>query len=175
MTREIWVTSDTHFNQANILKFSTGRGEDFDSLSEMNEVMVERWNSVVKAGDYVYHLGDVFFGPKEEFKTLWPRLNGAKRLIVGNHDDVKFLSSGSFFKKVMLWRMFPEYKTVLTHIPLLMNVDESRKYQINVHGHLHRNKVDDPRYYNAGVELNDYTPLHLYTLLESLQQINQGE
>ena len=49
--------------------------------------MIENWNSVVKKGDYVYHLGDVFFGSKETFPALWNRLNGSKRLIIGNHDD----------------------------------------------------------------------------------------
>jgi calcineurin-like phosphoesterase family protein len=179
--RDIWVTSDTHFNHSNILRFDNGRGDDFDTVSEMNETMVQNWNNVVKPGDIVYHLGDVFFGSKDEFKSMWPRLHGRKRLIPGNHDDIKFLSSGSFFQKVMMWRMFPEYNTVLTHVPIHMGNDESRKYQTNIHGHLHRNLVTIPnkkgmmtkhpdmRYHSVCVEHTNYTPVHLYSLMDELK------
>ena len=120
---DIWVTSDSHWNHVNILKFTdsnTGKlvRPEFKDVTDMNETMIRNWNSVVKPGDKVYHLGDVFFGDKEWFKRMWPRLNGSKRLIIGNHDDVKFLSSGGFFQKVMMWRMFPEFNILMSHVPL---------------------------------------------------------
>ena len=79
MAGDIWVISDTHFNHSNILTFSDKVGNPvraFSSVEEMNEIMIDRWNSVVKPGDKVYHLGDVLFGDKEAFSRLWPRLNG---------------------------------------------------------------------------------------------------
>lgn len=165
----VWVTSDTHFNHSNILSFCDGRGCDFKSVKEMNECLIDNWNSVVKQGDKVYHLGDVFFGPKEDFKTLWPKLNGSKRLIVGNHDDVKFLSSGGFFKKVSMWRMFPEFNCVLTHVP----IHESGLYRmksdsqmLNIHGHTHRNGSPEGNYKSVCVELTNYTPVNIEELAE---------
>lgn len=160
---DIWFTSDTHFNHENILKFEGGRPE-FSSVEEMNEVMIENWNSVVKPGDRIYHLGDVFFGSREEFKKLWPRLNGSKRLIVGNHDDIKFLSSGGFFKKVYMWRMFTEHNFVASHVPLHPNSlyrHKKQKWLKNVHGHTHRNGPSDPNYRSVCVEMTNYTPVHL--------------
>lgn len=70
MPRDIWLISDTHFNHANILKFTDSRTglpvrPGFESVDHMNEHMIERWNSVVKPGDIVYHLGDVVMGNKE--------------------------------------------------------------------------------------------------------------
>ncbi len=47
--RDIFVTSDTHFRHANILKFTdsaTGeliRGNRFADVDEMDEHMIERW------------------------------------------------------------------------------------------------------------------------------------
>jgi len=65
MARDIWVISDTHFDHANILNFTDKVGKptrNFADVDEMNETMIANWNSVVKPGDKVYHLGDVLFG-----------------------------------------------------------------------------------------------------------------
>lgn len=169
----IWVISDTHLNHANILKFTdsnTGKlvRPGFSDVNHMNETIIDRWNSVVKPGDKVYHLGDVFFGDKDWFQKTWPRLNGAKRLIVGNHDDVKFLSSGGFFQKVMMWRMFPEFNILMSHVPL----HESALYRknlgegpmMNVHGHIHQNPSPPGPYHCVCVEHYDYTPVNLEDL-----------
>ena len=164
--RDIWVISDTHFGHSNILKFKADDGSpvrDFHSVEEMDEVMVQNWNSVVKQGDKVYHLGDVFFGSKDNFKTLWPRLNGSKRLVVGNHDDVKFLASGGFFQKVMLWRIFSDLGLILTHVPL--REDQFRgRVTTNVHGHIHQRQSPEGPYKCVCVEHINYTPINIEEL-----------
>ena len=180
--KDIWVISDTHFRHENILKFTdynTGklvRGHLFDNVDEMDEHMIERWNSVVKQGDLVYHLGDVVMGDKEWFKRNWPRLNGSKRLIVGNHDDIKFLSSGGFFKKVSMWRMFPEFGLMFSHVPLhtsnlyrlkergLEWKDDNLESLLNVHGHIHQQPSPEGPYRNMSVEAIDYTPVNIEEL-----------
>lgn len=168
MSRNIWVTSDTHFNHENILNFKDSEGNPvrpFGSVKEMNEALVENWNSVVKQGDKVYHLGDVFFGPKDEFKKLWPKLNGSKRLIVGNHDDIKFLSSGGFFQKVSMWRVFSEFGLLLTHTPQHQSaLTGKRNGLLNVHGHIHQNPSPDGPYKCVCVEQTNYTPVNLEEL-----------
>lgn len=181
--RDIFVTSDTHFRHTNILKFTdstTGklvRGDDFKDVDEMDEHMIERWNSVVTPGDIVYHLGDVVMGDQDWFKKNWPRLKGRKRLIVGNHDDIKFLASGSFFQKVQMWRMFTEFGLVLSHVPLHINSlyryaskDElaptymEPELMLNVHGHIHQNPSPEGPYKCVCVEQTNYTPVNIEEL-----------
>ena len=171
--RDIWVISDTHFFHENILKFkdnNTGKPirPGFADISHMNEHIIENWNSRVKPGDKVYHLGDVFMGDKEKFAKLWPRLNGSKRLIVGNHDDVKFLSSGGFFAKITMWRMFKEFGLMLTHVPIhdsgLYRGAKEGSQMLNVHGHIHQNKSPAGPYKNVSVEAINYTPVNIETL-----------
>ena len=166
---DIWVISDTHFGHSNILSFKDQDGNlvrgGFSSVEDMNETMIQKWNSVVKPGDKVYHLGDVFFGSKEDFKSLWPRLNGSKRLVVGNHDDVKFLSSGGFFKRVSMWRVFAEFGLILTHTPQHQSALTGRREGlINVHGHIHQNESPEGPYKCVCVEHTDYYPVHLEDL-----------
>lgn len=169
MAKNIWLISDTHFCHKNILTFKDNdgnliRGARFSTVEEMDDHMVERWNSVVSPGDLVYHLGDVTIGDKDRFKTLWPRLVGSKRLVVGNHDDIPWLSSGGFFKKTMMWRQFPEFGLLLTHVPLhesgLWDYRNKREL-LNVHGHIHHHASPTERHINMSVEAINYTPVNI--------------
>jgi len=179
MAKDIWVISDTHFFHENILKFTDSdgeliRGALFDSVEEMNEVMAQRWNSVVKPGDYVYHLGDVFMGDKVEFKKYWKRLNGSKRLIVGNHDDIKWIAQNELFTKISMWRQFTEFGLLLSHVPLdpsgLMNYrykaedPTDNPMLLNVHGHIHQNPSPTTDHRCVCVEHINYTPIHIEEL-----------
>ena len=79
----IFVVADTHFNHENIIRYCN---RPFNNVYEMNEKIIENWNSVVEKDDTVYHLGDYGFGKKEELQEIFNRLNGIKYLIMGNHD-----------------------------------------------------------------------------------------
>jgi len=178
MARDIWLISDTHFGHANILKFTDNdgnliRGDRFSSIEEMNETMVENWNKTVKPGDLVYHLGDVFMGPKEDFLKLWKWLPGSKRLVLGNHDDAKFFIKNELVTKVVVWREFHEHGLLLSHIPLdpsgLMryrhaapvNDHKGQRMLKNVHGHIHQNPSPTDHHFCVCVEHIDYTPIHI--------------
>lgn len=167
--RDIWISSDPHFLHKNILTFADSENKlirpEFSCIEEMNETIIERHNSVVKEGDIWYCCGDVFFGSKEEFKVLWKRLNGRKRLVCGNHDDIKFLATGNFFQKIQLWRCFKEFGLILSHIPLhessLKKGDFTAK---NVHGHTHNNGSPEGPYQCVCMEQINYTPVNIEEL-----------
>lgn len=164
MSKDYWFISDTHFQHENILKFSPS---PFKSIEERDETLIDNWNSLVKPGDIVYHLGDVFFGSKESFKKLWSRLKGSKRLIVGNHDDIEFLSNGGFFKKTYMWRVWNDRPLLFTHVPINEDCIHDRVIQaggVNVHGHTHLNGSPDGPYRSVCVELTDYKPVNLEEL-----------
>ena len=63
------------------------RHRGFASVEDMNEVLIERWNMVVKPGDRVYHLGDFSLGRPDETVDVLKRLNGQIYLVRGNHDS----------------------------------------------------------------------------------------
>ena len=174
MARDIFVTSDTHFNHANILNFKDANGRPtrhFSSVEEMNETMIERWNSVVKPGDKVYHLGDVVFGNDQPGWMIanFARLNGKKRLVVGNHDPIAVMAAGGWFGKVELWRQFPEFGLLLTHVPVHEStLGETHRWgdvpMINVHGHIHQNASPTNRHRCVCVEQTNYTPVNIEEL-----------
>lgn len=167
----IFLISDTHFNHGNILSFTDNCGarlREFDSVQEMDETMVHRWNSVVRPGDKVYHLGDVAMNKKG--LPILERLNGEKILIKGNHDKEKLSEYMKYFKDVRGSHQFDGI--LMTHIPVHPN--SLGRWPLNVHGHLHSNQVTrdyhkmsgivqepDPRYLCVSVEQINYTPISL--------------
>ena len=165
--RDIFIISDTHFGHANMLKFTdsnTGQliRPGFASVEEMDELMVNRWNSVVKDDDIVYHLGDVYIGGNRGV-TILPQLRGRKRLILGNHDNGKDQNLHRHFEKIMMWRMFPEFDCVLTHVPVHQST--MFKVQYNLHGHIHQNASPSEQHINCCVEVQDYTPVSIEQLI----------
>lgn len=79
---DIWFTSDLHLNHDKAFLYEP-RG--FTNIKEMNEAIIENWNSVVKPGDIVYNLGDSLMGDKAEGIELYKKLNGTSFMIWGNH------------------------------------------------------------------------------------------
>ena len=175
MSKDIWVSSDWHLNHANFLNFTDDKGNKirpFSNVNEMNECILDNHNSLVKKGDKFWTLGDVFFGDKEWFKSNIVKFNGSKRLIVGNHDDIKFLSCGGFFQKVHMWRVWEDM--LFSHVPVhesgLMNY-KNGEIRVNVHGHIHNNESPPGPYLNVCVEKTNYFPINLEELRDRSRKL----
>lgn len=88
----------------------------------MNQELINKWNSRVKPGDLVYHLGDLMF--KYDPQIL-DKLNGEIRLVPGNHD---FLLGGHAYKTkngllkeelpLINYKVDKKLSIVLCHYPL---------------------------------------------------------
>lgn len=181
---KMFLTSDHHFFHWNILKFTGDDGERIrptlpeDDLEAMHECMIEKWNSVVGPNDKVYHLGDIIMSTaRRSFDQIMPRLNGVKILIKGNHDNAKLSVYADYFKDV---RGEHHLKTkdkdmiLMTHRPIFLGEHHFRKKSVfNVHGHIHQNVLQDPRYVNICVEHWDYTPVEWGVLLEHIGRMKE--
>lgn len=82
----IWFTSDTHFNHDKVIP---RQNRPFSDITHMHEEMIERWNARVLPTDTVYVLGDFAYDVPSGWPLLklWKALNGAKHLVIGNHDE----------------------------------------------------------------------------------------
>lgn len=156
----IFFISDTHFGHANFLNFTNDEGQKirpFSSVEEMDEFMVDQWNSAVKPHDHVWHLGDVALN-KKAIATVG-RCNGRKRLIRGNHDIFEMKDYAPFFEK--FHGTYVIDKIVCTHIPI--NLECMGRYIANVHGHIHERDLGMP-FVNVSVERTNYKPIALEDL-----------
>lgn len=173
----VFFTSDTHFNHANILKFCE---RPFKTIDEMNEVLIDNWNKVVKEDDIVFHLGDFCFGGPQLWNKFLERLNGKKYLILGNH-DMQYVSRDSFQKYTIRFFedvapqmniLIDDWHLYLNHYPYLAfgaAWNPNRKVG-QVFGHVHyykgskgldtaRMKHLFPTQIDVGVDNHNYTPV----------------
>ena len=155
---KIWFISDTHFGHANILTFTTETGvrvrPEFETVEQMDEAMIERWNARVKPSDHIYHLGDVTM-KREVLHRVLPRLQGKKRLLRGNHDIFRTKDYAKHFEEIGASRVLDNI--LFTHIPV--HPLSLGRFTANVHGHIHEKPAFGSRYVNISVEQTQYAPI----------------
>lgn len=166
--KSVFIIGDTHFGHEKLLSAVQPDGSPlrpFSSAEEMDEALIENWNSVVTPSDTVYHLGDVCI-PRTGIKCLL-RCNGRKILFRGNHDsNFKLKELANYFDDIR--GCFYRDGVVFSHFPVHPS-NLKGPYKGNVHGHLHchliyRDSDIDRRYFNSCVERNNFTPVSYDTV-----------
>ena len=167
---KVFFTSDTHFNHTNIIQYCQ---RPFKSTDEMNEAMIDNWNSVVGEDDTVFHLGDFCLGGAEEWNKILNRLNGRIYLILGNH-DLKNIRQGfieRFEHVAMTMRIeIGKKKIYLSHYPYLCFEGGYKDDVWQLFGHVHTRPSNTgidagrlqylyPTQLDVGVDNNNFTPL----------------
>lgn len=166
----VFLVSDTHFGHAGVCRFTRNDGvtklRPWTDPDEMDEAMVKAWNDRVGPNDKVYHLGDVVINRKA--LPILSRLNGDKVLIRGNHDIFKDEDYTPYFRSLRGYHVMNGM--ILSHIPV--HPESLGRFGVNIHGHLHANRVMvplatsgvvdriDPRYHCVCVEQTpDFAPI----------------
>jgi calcineurin-like phosphoesterase family protein len=151
----LWFTSDTHFGHANIIRYCK---RPFGSVDEMNEVMIQRWNEVVKHGDFVYHLGDFAFGKNLTTEMISRRLQGSVTVILGNHDDENYLMrlfGGQVCHYLKL--KIDNQDIILFHYAMRTWWHDLRG-SWHLYGHSHGALPGHGKSFDIGVDCNDFRP-----------------
>ena len=182
----VFLVSDTHFGHAGVCRFTHPDDPEvklrpWTDPDEMDEEMIRRWNDRVGPNDKVYHLGDVVINRKA-LKTL-SRLNGDKVLIRGNHDIFRDEEYREHFRELRAYHVMNGM--ILSHIPL--HEASLGRFGVNIHGHLHANRVRkargvdaktgtvlyskeiDPRYHCVCVEQTDFTPILFEDVIKRIE------
>lgn len=154
----IHFIADTHFNHKQAIKYFK---RPFSTVEEMNEKLIENWNGCVNPEDDVYFLGDFSVGEYSDARKIFLRLNGFKRLIVGNHDSNVLALPWAATYTIHEMSVFGK-QVVLCHYPL-ESWNQSHSGSIHLHGHVHnREKLMDIRpkqRFCVSVECVDYKPV----------------
>lgn len=152
----IFFTSDSHFFHKNILKYCPN-SRRFSDVLEMNERLIEKWNSQVMNRDIVYHLGDLSFGDAGKTLEVLGRLRGTLHLIKGNHDNLWLdENSGKRFKSVAEYQRIKigNTKVILFHYPI-SRWDCQDHGAYHLYGHVHGSFKMSGRSMDIGVDTRD--------------------
>ena len=143
----------------------------------MNARLTALWNSRVKPGDTVYHLGDFCCkgnekgvpGGKTKAETWLAGLNGNIIFVLGNHDRNNGLPRGLEYAVMLAGNM----RLLLLHNP------EKRPqgiFDAVVHGHVHtawKEQMRDVPYVNVGVDARAYLPVKLDELIGLVNKVRR--
>ena len=136
---KIWFISDTHFNHANVIRYCN---RPFKSVGEMNQTIINNWNSVVSDEDTVFFLGDFIFGKYEDFANFTKALKGHKHFIIGNHDGavLKNDKALSYFEEVdkIMHIIDGKNHICLCHFPIA-EWNGYYKGHYHIYAHIHNN------------------------------------
>ena len=184
-----YYISDLHFDHTNVIKFDN---RPFKDVEEMNNTLINNWNSVVKGGDIVYVLGDVLFGDENRFNEIVNKLNGQIVLVKGNHDRLQFnkLNKRKVIKIVDYLEIKDTafgkpYKVYMSHYFMPLFSKHRNENCVHLYGHVHNSdewefckevtKLAQERYNSKSKILNvgcmleymNYTPRTLEQILEN--------
>lgn len=156
---KVWVISDTHWGHKNILKYRP----EFNSLVEHNELILDNLLSAVSKRDTLWMLGDMFFDMDSvSYARIIRQYVGNIHWVLGNHDSDNN-NRQEVIREILYEDLVDKVHGIakcgrvwMTHAP--MHPAELRD-KPNIHGHMHKDKLDDKRYFNANVDVNDYKPV----------------
>lgn len=170
---DTWITSDQHWGHPRIQEYQNRPADHFQRMRSL-------WFTYVHPDDVLLHLGDIVcFGDRKKHPYWIGGLTGKKYLIRGNHDYQKDSWYEAFGFTVLgrgdrpFWWVAPDGTLVaFSHEPL---IDQDQLgWDLNIHGHIHGNThLDVPngeKYRNVSVEVTQYAPVRLNTLLLSYKQ-----
>jgi calcineurin-like phosphoesterase family protein len=167
-----FFTSDTHFGDPRVLRIDK---RPFKPLPVHDEALITRWNEVVEDGDVVWHLGDFALGPAQaRVHEILATLKGTKHLIIGNNDGPSTLDAPG-------WASVQHYaeirvdgvELVLCHYPF-RTWNHMGRGMVDLHGHSHGKLKPLPRQYDVGVDVFDFRPVTLETVLSSRTRRQTG-
>ena len=166
----VYFSSDLHLGHRNINKYR----EAFSSSKEHDEFILEKMKKLTKR-DILFMLGDFIF-PGELFKQqmeIISRLPCRIKVVLGNHDSMELLDYRS--NQISIENPLRGYKNLwLSHCPI--HHLELRGRLGNIHGHLHQEKLEDLRYFNVNLDVNNYEFVPFDTIKEhfnKLKEINE--
>lgn len=157
----VYFISDLHLGHSKIVSFrSRVHDKEFNSVEDVDDWIIDSWNQVVrKKDDIVWVLGDIAF--TDEGLSKLKRLNGRKKLILGNHDMFSISQLSEHFDAV--YGAHKKYGFVMTHVPIHPSCLEYR-WLNNVHGHIHHAHYPintDAHYINVNIDVIGPHPKHL--------------
>lgn len=161
----VYFTADGHLGNLAITRLAN---RPFADVDEMDEVLIQNWNSRIRPDSILYHLGDVAHKcPVERLRRIWNRLNKPKQihLIRGNHDGPETLAlPWTSIHETPLTVSLSNRRFVLFHYPM-RSWPKLHRGAIHLFGHSHNKLKSYRNALDVGVDAWDYAPVSIDEIL----------
>lgn len=124
--KTIWISSDFHYGHYNIVFGKSewtdkSRCRPFQTVDEMNYILIESINNTVKENDILYCLGDWSLGGKHNVEIFRKQLHVKEiNLITGNHN--------AYIKKNISY-----YEHFFNILPDIFNININKQFIVMCH------------------------------------------
>ena len=190
----IFFTADTHFGLKDTKGVLQRDFRPFKTLTEMNETIINLWNTQVSDDDVIYHLGDFVnfnytdIDSYQECFKLVQKIKAKVILILGNNEkrllDERFGGDFEKFKSYLLeCGFFDVYKhdvslslrgveIYLTHKPI-----DHKEGVVNLFGHIHGGCFIKKYGFNVGIDchyLGLFSEDEIFNLIENRKLFDEN-
>ena len=187
--RRTFYAADLHIGHRTMARYETEGGVPGApaDVEARDALIIANWNATVGRNDDVWLLGDVAYMDRDSFVGLMRRLNGHKRIVMGNHDktwvrDLALTHKGDVVDVVDYAKVSDGgRKVVLSHYPIAF-WDGQHAGAWHLYGHVHltdeerlfqdfgRHVVEEGRLpefraINVGIMATGYAPMTLDGLI----------
>lgn len=170
--KKIWFSSDWHLSHRAIIEYDN---RPFKDIYEMDETIIDNYNSLVGDKDDFYFIGDLSFATPKVTDQYLSRLKGNLYFIAGNHDHKKgtiplYKKHGVFLGNLEEIKVNNQYIVLCHYAMRIWNRSHYGSYQI--YGHSHHNLPDDPNSLSMDVGCNgwDYKPVEFEQIKEIMSK-----
>jgi calcineurin-like phosphoesterase family protein len=189
----IFITADHHFGHENIIEFCN---RPFETIEEMDNVLIDNWNEIISPDNTVYHLGDFTLGGFDIARNYFKRLNGKIQMLANHwHHDKRWLPQ-NYFGSLAL--EYPDFAKDIGHVNIISPMvvlelegmgNEGRPLAVTlchyplavwdrkhygawcICGHTHKRIQSDGFILNAGVDCMNYYPISLGDVLHYMYEM----
>lgn len=164
----IWLTADTHFSHANIIKYTK---RPYQTVLEMNDALIKNWNDIVDDNSIIIHIGDVTL--ESNASKYFDQLRGKLIYVVPGGHDHRWLKGWQDSQRVKVLPPlvtfeidmnigYPEVFVACHYSPRVW--DRSHHGSYCFYGHSHGNLAGLGRSIDVGVDNFGYSPVSYKTL-----------
>ena len=178
----IWFFSDSHLQHDNIRKHCN---RPFNSVEEMNDTIINNFNSVVDEKDTVYFIGDFGFfyknnGGGSVRDEIYSWIRKFKQVenwywILGNHDKKYSSTFDANICYDILDIMIENQPVTLCHYPMLtFNKSHFNAWQLYGHHHSDISNIATGKKMNVSVDVNNFFPVSWEQVKEYMKNRNDN-
>jgi calcineurin-like phosphoesterase family protein len=162
---KIFLTADEHYGHTNIIKYCN---RPFESVEEMDAVLIKNNNKIVEKNDTVYHLGDFTLKTNLQIAEEYiSRLTGKHIFLKGSHDY--WAEKNNKNLPYIIEKKINKYYIVMCHYAM-RTWPRSFHGSLLAYGHSHGKLPSFKNAHDVGVDNNNFYPVLLDDFIKICSQ-----